>query len=98
VSKWHNTGVRILRIIPVLWHLPIRSVRKNATHPQSRREAITTRRKVWSAEKVRIKATSTGSLAMWHMTGTPSGMTTTWSQCIRPSSKRKIAFRPVGHL
>jgi hypothetical protein len=46
----------------VLRYLPIKSVRKNNAHPRSRREAITTRRKLWFVEEVRTKATDIGSL------------------------------------
>jgi hypothetical protein len=66
VSKRHNTGVRILRIILVLRHLSIKSVRKNTAHPRSRREEITIKRKLWSTGEVRTKPLprSTGSLAI----------------------------------
>jgi hypothetical protein len=67
---------------------------ENTKHPQSRREAITTRRKLWSAGEVRTKASITRSLAIWHTTSTSSGTTTTWSHCLRPSSKRQNTFRP----
>jgi hypothetical protein len=54
---------------------------------------ITTRKKLWSAKEVRIKATFTGSLAIWHMTNTPPGMTTMWYLCLRPSNKRQSTSR-----
>jgi hypothetical protein len=76
----------------VLRHLAIKSVRKNTTHLRSRREAITIRRKLWSTREVRSKATTMGS----HMTSTPSGMTTTWSLFLRPSSKWQSTSRPTS--
>jgi hypothetical protein len=78
----------------VLRHLPIKIDRKNTTHPRSRWEVITTRKKLWSARKVRTKTTSMGSFAIGHTTSTLSGTTTMWSHSPRPSSKRQNTFRP----
>jgi hypothetical protein len=94
VGLWQQHWVSKLWRIPVLRHLPLKSVRENTKHPRSRREAITTRRKLWSTREVRTKASITGSLAIWHTTSTLSGTTTTWSHCLRPSSKRQITSRP----
>jgi hypothetical protein len=94
VSKWHSTGVRILRIIPVLQYFPLKGVRKTPNIPVPWGIAITTRRKLWSIGEVRTKASATESLAICHMTSTPPGMTTLWSHCMRPSSKRQRTSRP----
>jgi hypothetical protein len=53
---------------------------------------ITTRRKLWIGREV--GATGTGSLAIWHMTNTPRGMTNLWSHCLSPNSKTQSTSRP----
>jgi hypothetical protein len=94
-SKWHITGVRILRIILVLWYLALKGVRKNTKHPWSHEGiTITTIRKPWFTGEVRTKASAIGSLAIWHMTSTPQGMTTMWSHCLRPNNNRQSISRP----
>jgi hypothetical protein len=34
------------------------------------------------------------TLAIWHLTSTPPGTTTSWSLLLRPSSKRQSTYRP----
>jgi hypothetical protein len=55
---------------------------------------ITTSRKLWFAREVGTKTTRMGSLAIWHTTSIPPGMTTLWSHHQRPSSKRESTSKP----
>jgi hypothetical protein len=95
MSKWHNTGVSKLWRIPVLSHLPWKSVRKNTKHDMSYlSKANTTWGKTWSARTVGLKATATRSKVILIMTWTTPGTTTMWSRNLRPSTLRHCPSRP----
>jgi hypothetical protein len=86
--------VRILRIIPMLRHLPLKSVRENTKHPRSQmRKAITSRGNPCLLGS-KNQSHCHGSIAIWHTTSTLPSTTTLWSLCLRPSSKRQRTSRP----
>jgi hypothetical protein len=95
VNKWHNTGVRILRIIPVLWHVPLKGVRKNTKHPLVRwRDNDHHEKEIvvhWGSKNQNIYHRVLGHMAHDKH---PTGTTTLWSHCLRPSSKRQSTSRP----
>jgi len=58
------------------------------------REAITTWGKMWSAEAVRPKTTTTRFKVILNMTRTLPGTTTMWSHSLRPRTFRHYTSRP----